>query len=94
MAKFKMVLMHGSRHGEGTHYFEAADDLLTHSPMTVLRAAFDGMRAEVSAVDIGHLDYEIYSALNDKAKGVVSALGALIFEGGQHEPFTALVSVA
>ena len=92
MANYKLVLMHGSRHGEGVHMFEAADDLMTHSPVTVLRTTMEAMESEMKGPSIGKLEFEVYSCLKDKDKEIVSALGDLIFDGAQREPFTALIS--
>lgn len=94
MASYKLVLTHGNRHGEGVHIFDAADDLMTHSPATVIRITMDAMEKEMASPSIGHLDYEIFSCLKNGEKGVVSALGELIFHGTQREPFTALISAA
>lgn len=92
MAKYKLMLTHATRDGQGVHIFEADDDLLTHSPVTVMRTTMAAMEHE--GPNIGHIDFQLYSCLKDKDTGVVSALGDLIFNGTQSEPFTALISKA
>lgn len=84
MATYEAVLMHGERGGEGRHKFEAADDLMTHSPVTVMKVfmAFVDEHA-----GLGHIDFEINAAMkNDKYK-TVTVLGNLIFHhDGENEP--------
>ena len=89
MAQFQMVMMHGERGGEGVYRFEAADDLLRHSPITVLRAAMAYLDAHAG---IGHIDYEVNAALKNADKGVVTAMGSLVFHGEDHQPFICFIS--
>ncbi|PWG74798.1 hypothetical protein DF186_16015, partial [Enterococcus hirae] len=66
MAKYRMTMMHGRRDSEGIHDFEEADDLLTHSPMTVLRRSLEAVETREG---VGHVDFEANAALKNDAAG-------------------------
>lgn len=91
MARYAMVLMHGIRGGEGRYVFEADDDLMTRSPERVLRTAMDTLDERAG---LGHIDYEINAALMNRDKGIVTALGNLIFHGDDVQPFGAFIAAA
>jgi len=91
MAAYTMILMHGDRGGEGRYTFEADADLLAHSPATVMRTAMAALDARAG---IGHIDYELNAALKNSEKGVVTALGNLVFHGDDVQPFGAFISAA
>lgn len=89
MATFMMTLMHGDRGGEGTYMFEGPDDLMRHSPVTVLKAAMAHLDAHAG---LGHIDFEINAALKNSEKSVVTALGALVFHGEDFQPFVCFIA--
>ena len=89
VAKYKAVMMHGNRDAEGVHPFEAADDLLSHSPVTVMRAF---MTAMDSSAGVGHIDYELNAAMKSKKGDIVTALGHLVFHGDNEQPFICMIS--
>lgn len=89
MARYTLTMMHGNREAEGVHSFEEADDLLIHSPVTVMRAA---MKQIDETAHVGHIEYHLFSCLKHDKTGIVTALGDLLFEHGDPQPFTAFVS--
>ena len=89
MATYEAILMHGNRGGEGKYSFEGKDDLLKRSPVKVLRAFLEYLDEHAG---IGHIDYEINAAMKNKEKGVVTALGNLVFHGDDEQPFICMIS--
>ena len=71
--------------------FDGPDDLLSRTPVAVMRLAMDEIE---KAAGIGHLDYELNAALKNSEKGVVTALGTLIFHEKEFQPFTCMISAA
>ena len=90
MAHYRARMMDAETGGEGIHEFEAADDLLDHSPMTVVRTFFQAERAH----DMAHLikDYELNAAMKNKDRKVVTALGSLILTSGMELPFLLMIA--
>lgn len=91
MTKYRMTLMHGRRGSEGIHDFEEESDLLSHSPMTVLRRTLEAVE---KSEGIGHIDYEVNAAMKNEENGIVTALGRLIFHGDDRQPFVAYIALA
>ncbi|MEM8957241.1 MAG: hypothetical protein AAGC86_05430 [Pseudomonadota bacterium] len=91
MASYNFTVMHGRRDAHGTYSFEAADDLMTHSPVRVMKVAMEHMD---EMAHIGHIDYHLFSCLKDKETGIVTALGNFVFHGDDVQPFTAFISRA
>ena len=91
MATYNAVLMHGERGGEGNYSFEGDDDLLSRSPVKVMRAFLKHLDDNAG---LGHIDHEINAAMKNKEKGVVTALGNLIFHGDDAQPFVCMISAA
>lgn len=89
MATYEAILMHGGRDAEGRHRFEAADDLMTHSPVRVMRTFMEWVDAHAG---LGHVDYEINAALKGGKTPVVTTLGSLIFHGSDSQPFICMIS--
>lgn len=80
----------GEGHGADERYvFEAPDDLFSHSPITVLKTFME----HVTHVELpgGHAGYEIYSALKNKERQVVTGVGLLKLSHGEI-PFMVMVS--
>ena len=80
----------GEGHGADERYeFEAPDDLFSHSPITVLKTFME----HVTHVELpgGHAGYEIYSALKNKERQVVTGVGLLKLPHGEI-PFMVMVS--
>lgn len=91
MAKYKLEIMHGDRGGEGTYIFDAQDDLLSHSPMTVLKAAMTWLDAHAG---VGHIDWEVHAALKNKEKRIVTSMGHLVFHETDHQPYVVYITEA
>ena len=91
MTNFKATMMHRRRDAEGQSTFEAMDALMEASPVHVVRAFMEWVEGHAG---LGNLDYERNVAYENKAKGVVTALGSLQFEGGDEEPFNLYISRA
>lgn len=88
-ATYQATFMHGNREAEGRHTFEAADDLMTHSPATVMRTYMEWLDAHGG---VGHVDYELNAAMKSKDGKTVTTLGQLIFHGTDHQPFICMIS--
>lgn len=91
MAQYKFTLMHGNREAYGSYPFEGPEDLLSQSPVKVMKVAMDQIDKEAH---VGHIDYHLFSCLKDKHTGIVTALGDFVFHGDDTQPFTALISPA
>ena len=89
MTTYRARLMDAETGGEGIHDFEAADDLLTRSPMRVVRTFFERERRTELSDNVE--DYELYAALKNKQHGVVTAMGALVVDGNEL-PFMLMIS--
>ena len=89
MSKYLAVVMHGKRGGEGRYEFEGPGDLLGRTPVRIMRAFMDSIEATNG---IGHIDYEINAALKNKQYGIVTVIGEVVFEGGDHQPFMCMLS--
>lgn len=94
MAIYDAVLMHGERGGEGHHKFEAAGDLMSHSPITVMKVF---MAFVDETAGLGHVDFHINAAMRNDKYGVVTVLGDLIFHHDgtdDPQPFCCMISKA
>ena len=91
MAEYLAILVHGKRGGEGRYEFTGPDDLLGETPYNVMRAFMDSAEATHS---IGHIDYEINAAIKNKHFKIVTVIGEISFEGGDHQPFMCMLSRA
>jgi hypothetical protein len=90
MATFEAVLMHGNRGGEGTYRFDGDDDLMTRTPVRVMRVFMEWVEANAG---VGAIDYELNAALKDEKSGTVTALGKLIFDDSE-QPFVCMITRA
>ena len=91
MATYTAVLMHGNRGGEGTHTFEGDADLMSRSPVRILRVFMAALEGKAG---LGHIDYEVNAAMKNEDKNVVTALGNLILHGDDTQPFVCMISPA
>ncbi len=89
MAKFGATIMHGKRGGERTFEFDGPDDLMTHSPVTVMRTFMAWLD---ETAHVGHIDYQVNAAMKNEKYQVVTVMGELVFEKGDHQPFVCLIS--
>lgn len=91
MATYEAVLMHGERGGEGRHKFNGPDDLMEHSPITVMRVFMAYLDEHAG---LGHIDFHINAAMKNDKYGVVTVLGELVFAKDDHQPFACFISKA
>ena len=80
----------GEGHGADARYeFEASTDLFGHSPITVIKAFMEHVdHVELPAEHVG---YELYSALKNDEREVVTGLGTLVLAHGRI-PFMVMIS--
>ena len=90
MARYLTILIDGRTGGEGRYTFHADDDLMARTPVRAMRA----FRESVEAKELlhGHQDYEINAAMKNKEHDVVTVLGTMHLENGDHAPFMAMIS--
>ena len=89
MAKYIAILMHGQRSTEGRYEFDAAETLLEETPVRIMRAFMESVESQTG---IGHIDYQINAALKNRKEEVVSVIGEIMFESGDHQPFMCMIS--
>ncbi|WP_172298623.1 hypothetical protein [Pseudoruegeria sp. HB172150] len=89
MANYTASLMHGNRDAEGVRTFEGPEDLMSQSPVRVMRAFMDWVDAH-SGLD--HIDFELNAAMKSKDGKTVTALGNLIFDGNSEQPFICMIT--
>ncbi|MAC79481.1 MAG: hypothetical protein CML66_15625 [Rhodobacteraceae bacterium] len=89
MATYGATLTHGRRGGERMFEFEGPEDLMDHSPMTVMRTFMAHLD---ETADLGHIDYHVNAALKNDKYQVVTVLGELVFGKGDHQPFMCMIS--
>jgi len=89
MAKYLAVLMHGRRDSEGRYEFNASDALLEETPVRIMRTFMDSVEAQSG---LGHMDYEINAALKNEKQNIVTVIGEILFESGDHQPFVCMIS--
>ncbi len=89
MAQYVAQILHGNRAGEGEYTFEGPDNLMSHTPVKVMRAFMEHVDA---AAQLGHVEYTINAAMKNSRVGVVTVLGELEFSGNNHQPFVCMIS--
>ena len=89
MARYGATIMHGKRDAERTIEFDGPEDLMSHSPMTVMRTF---MQYLDDHANIGHIDYEVNAAMKSEKSAVVTVLGELKFASGDHQPFMCMIA--
>jgi hypothetical protein len=93
MARYEATMMdsgNGGGHGEDARYeFDGPDDLMDHSPITVIKAFMEHVdHVELPAEHVG---YELYASLKNADKQVVTGLGCLCLSHGEI-PFMVMIS--
>ena len=89
MTTYTARVVHGRTRGEGLHDFEGPADLMSRSPVKVMRH-FMEQATEKGLIE--HEDYEIFSALKDKTHGIVTVLGDYIYAPGNTSPFMCMIA--
>ena len=89
MTNFTAVIMHGTRDTEGRYAFEGPEDLLSKTPVRVMKTFMDYVEEHAH---IGHIDYAINAAMKNDGAGIVTVLGELHFEHNSNQPFMCMIS--
>ena len=89
--KFKAIMVHGRSGAENTYGFEGPDELFKRSPMTIMRHFMEHV-AEHKFIE--HVDYEVYTALKNEAKTVVTVIGDFLYTEESRSPFMCMISPA
>jgi hypothetical protein len=87
--KFRGIVVHGRSGAENAYPFEGPDDLMTRSPVKVMRYFMEHV-AEHKFIE--HQDYEIFSALRSDDRSVVTVLGEFHYSPDSKSPFMCMIS--
>ena len=88
--QYLTILFDGRTGGEGRYKFKAQDDLMARTPVRAMREFMESLEAKQYLA--GHQDYEINAAMKNKEHDVVTVLGTMHLENGDHAPFMAMIS--
>ena len=75
--------------GETTYDFDARDDLMSDTPVRIVRSFFDAVDHRLFAV--AHRDWEVNAAMKRGTPEVACVMGVLHREDGPPVPFTVFV---
>ncbi|MEO0809665.1 MAG: hypothetical protein AAFW82_03305 [Pseudomonadota bacterium] len=89
MAKYIAIFMHGKRSGEGRYEFDGDEKLLENTPVRIMRAFMKHIENQFA---IGHIDYQINAAIKNQQQEIVTVIGEIMFESGDHQPFMCMIS--
>ena len=91
MAAYRARMMDAVSEREGVYAFEGADDLMSDTPVRVVRAFFE--HADRSTFPAGHVDWELNAAFKNAERGVVTCMGSFHLEGDQPPaPFLLMIA--
>jgi hypothetical protein len=90
MTTFTARIMDADSGNEGRYDFEGPEDLLTKTPVRVVRHFMEYV--DKSLLPAQHVDYELNAAMKNQTKTVVTALGEFHFEHGGTSPFLMMIS--
>jgi alpha-D-ribose 1-methylphosphonate 5-triphosphate diphosphatase PhnM len=92
MATYAARMMDAVSGGEGRYDFEAEEDLLSRTPVRVVRAFMDHVDRDIfPRVPV---DYELNAAFANREHQVVTAMGSLIHDDDPPTPFLLMISAA
>lgn len=90
MTTYHARIMDAQTGGEAAYSFEGPTDLLKRTGDEVVTAFFDAVEASVLN---GHADWELNGVLNNRARGVITAIGSLIPQKSEPPiPFLLMIS--
>jgi hypothetical protein len=89
MAEYVGRMLHGRSGAEVDHPFDGPDDLMTRSPVKVMRYFMEHVTTQGF---VEHEDYEIYSALKSRDGGVVTVLGEFLYAMNNSSPFVCMIA--
>lgn len=91
MAVYTARLLDADSGNEGSYDFEGADDLMSQTPVRIVRHFMEHIANTVLPTQ--HVDYELNAALKNKERNVVTAMGDLHFEHGENPaPFMLMIA--
>lgn len=91
MAIYRARLLDGESWQGGAYDFEAQDDLMSNTPVRVVRAFFENVDRAMFPTQ--HVDYEINAALKNRERGIVTCMGSLYLAGDAPPvPFVMMVA--
>ncbi len=90
MAAYRARMIDAATAGEAVYDFEARDDLLSDTPVRVVRAFFEGV--DPAVFPTRHVDWEINAALKNAERGVVTVAGALHLKDAPPVPFAVMIA--
>jgi len=91
MATYRARLLDAVSPTEGAYDFEAADDLMSDTPVRVVRAFFEHVDRSIFATR--HVDWELNAAFKNAERGVVTCMGSFHLEGSQPAaPFLLMIA--
>ncbi len=92
MAHYQATVMHATTGGEGIYAFEGPDDLLSKTPVRVVRHFMEQIDAKFLPQD--HVDYELNAAMKNSDRGVITAMGSMQLREGPPLPFLLMIAKA
>ena len=90
MTTYTAVVVDSETGGEGRYDFQSDDDLMTRTPVRIVRAFMEVVDRDVLPAE--HVDYEINAAMKNPSGTIVTALGSLIRENDGAVPFMMMIS--
>lgn len=91
MATFTARLLDAKSGNEGSYDFDGPDDLLSQTPVRVVRHFMEYI--DKTVLPSQHMDYELNAALKNRERGIVTAMGDLHFEHGEDPaPFMLMIA--
>ena len=89
MAVYRARMIDAATAGEHTFEFNGRDDLMSDTPVRIVRAFFDTVDRHLFPVK--HKDWEVNCAFKNADRGVACVMGVLHCEEGPHLPFAVFV---
>lgn len=89
MATYRARMIDASTPGEDTYEFDARDDLMSDTPVRIVRAFFETV--ERSLIPVEHIDWEVNAAFKSTEHKVACVMGVLHAKTGAPVPFAVFV---
>ncbi len=90
MATYRARMIDSATGAEGSYDFEAPDDLLSTTPVRIVRTFMEHVGKDLFPHQ--HVDYELNVALKHSGHDIVTAIGALVLEHTPTLPFMVMIS--
>ncbi|MEO1199090.1 MAG: hypothetical protein AAFX39_07630 [Pseudomonadota bacterium] len=92
MGRYQATMMHATTGGEGIYPFDGPDDLLTKTPVRVVRHFMELVDTKLFPED--HVEYELNAAMKNAERGVITAMGSMHLHDGPPLPFLVMIAKA